>query len=144
MGFRVWKDPGFLWRRSTREWMLELGMFDCATCVGLSLPMDVTMWCKSQTGWDGASWVGVGPHGTKRGPGPAPTLHPLGYAGMSSLDCWEQRLQRGCSSFLPPSFPSTQREIPAEGISSSLPASLPAFPSAKKCHFPAESLVGQL
>jgi len=40
-----------------------------------------------------------------------------------------------------PTFPATQIEIAPEGFSSAVPASLPAFPAAKKCHFPAESLL---
>lgn len=130
MGIRVWKDPHFSWRRSAREWMLELEIFGCATCIGLSLRgchnvIQMPNWVGwSILGGNRSTWRGVQdlllPFNT------------LGYAGISSLDCWEQRLEGGSSfSFLPPSFPGIQIEIPALGISSSLPASFPAFPSAK-------------
>lgn len=72
-----------------------------------------------QVGWEGASWVGVGlpraSWGQAGAPGPAPTLHPLGYAGTSSLGhwvllsrCWEQLAIRERLFFLPPSSQCSQ------------------------------------
>lgn len=78
MGIRVWRDPHFSWRR---EWLLELGIFCCVEF--LHGCHDVMQ----KPSWDGTSWVGMGPHGTRRGPGSAPILHPLGCAGLRSLDC---------------------------------------------------------
>lgn len=111
VGIGVWKDPHFFVEKVNEG--MDFGTGNSRWCH--------VCWVESLHGCHDVmqkpNWVGwsiLSPHGTESGPGPAPTLHPLGYAGMSSLDCWEQRLETGRSfSFLPLTFPTIQPEIPA-------------------------------